>query len=187
MDSGYEITPVLRTLFNSDFFKEAKYQKVRSPIEVVVGTLKLTEDLQGPDPRLDAMAKEPGYTGQDILDPPSVEGWHTGKEWINSGALVKRVNFVADRVSNTELPGIRNIVKRVASNGQAMTPEALVDRCLDQMGPLEVTEATRKELISQAESEASISWATGEEYAGLSRRVGEMLALIAATGEYQFG
>ena len=69
----------------------------------------------------------------------------------------------------------------MASNGKAMTPEALVNRCLDQMGPLEVSEATRKELISQAESEGSVSWATEEEYAGLSRRVGEMLGLIAAT------
>ena len=27
------------------------------------------------------------YMGQDLLNPPSVEGWHTGKEWINSGSL----------------------------------------------------------------------------------------------------
>ena len=70
------------------------YKKVKSPVEVVVGTLRLTGDMQGPDPRLDTMAKVPGYMGQDILDPPSVEGWHTGEEWINSGALVERVNFV---------------------------------------------------------------------------------------------
>ena len=161
---------------------------VKSPVEVVVGTLTLTGDLAGPDPRLEGMGKEPGYMGQAILDPPSVEGWHTGKEWINSGSLVKRVNFVADRVSDTELPGVKSIVKRVAeSNGSAMTAEALVDQCLDLMGPIEMGEHTRRELLSHAESEGSISWAAGDDYARSSRRVGDMLALIAATREYQFG
>ncbi|MCH8184605.1 MAG: DUF1800 domain-containing protein [Chloroflexi bacterium] len=188
VSSGLEIKPVLRTMFNSDFFKESTYQKVKSPVEVVVGTLGLTGDLAGPDPRLEGMGKEPGYMGQAILDPPSVEGWHTGKEWINSGSLVKRVNFVADRVSNTELPGVKSIIKRVAeSNGSAMTAEALVDQCLDLMGPIEMGEHTRRELLSHAESEGSISWATEEDYARSSRRVGDMLALIAATREYQFG
>ena len=49
VESNYEIKPVLRALFNSDFFKEATYQKVKSPVEVVVGRLKLTGDLKGAD------------------------------------------------------------------------------------------------------------------------------------------
>ena len=179
VESGFEIRPVLRILFNSDFFKEAAYKKMKSPVEVVVGTLKFTQDLQGPDPRLESVSKQPGYMGQDILDPPSVEGWHTGKEWINSGALVNRVNFVAERVGNTDLPGVRSIIDRVASRETAITPDALVDRCLDQMGPLEVSVVTRKELLDHAESD-------GED-ADLPRRVADMLALIAATREYQFG
>ena len=189
VNSGFEIKPVLRTLFNSDFFKSeaVRYQKVKSPVEVVVGTLRLTKDLEGVDPRLEALAKQPGYMGQDILDPPSVEGWHTGKEWINSGALVKRVNFVADRVSDSELPGVQSIIKRVAANDTAITPEALVDRCLDLMGPMEVSERTLQELRDHAASEGPISCGTDEEYAGFSRQVGDMLALIAATREYQFG
>ncbi len=101
---------------------------------------------------------------------------------------MKRVNFVADRVSDTELPGVKRIVKRVAeSNGSAMTAEALVEQCLDLMGPVEMGEHTRGELLSHAESEGSVSWATDEEYTRSARRVGDMLALIAATREYQFG
>lgn len=187
VSSGFEITPVLRTLFNSDFFKEAMYQKVKSPIEVVVGTLRLTQDMQGPDPRLEAMANEAGYMGQEILDPPSVEGWHTGYEWINSGSLVKRVNFVSDRVSNTDLPGVRRIVDIIASaNGPSMAPSEFVDQCLDHMGQLPVNDRTRQELIVQAESEGPISW-DSSDYSESSRRTGEMLALIGATREYQFG
>ena len=184
VESGYEIKPVLRVLFNSDYFKEAAYQKVKSPVEVVVGTLRLTQDMLGVDPRLEAMGAEPGYMGQDMLDPPSVEGWHTGREWINSGALVGRINFVAARVSDTGLPGVQSIIKRVAADDKTITPGALVDRCLDQMGPIEVSEITRRELLAQAESDGPVST---ESETAVSRRVGEMLSLIAATREYQFG
>jgi uncharacterized protein (DUF1800 family) len=187
VDNNYEIKPVLRTMFNSDFFKNAQFKKVRNPVEVVVSTLRLTKDLQGPDPRLENTAREPGYMGQDIMDPPSVEGWHTGHEWINSGTLVKRINFVADRVSNVELPGVKAIVDRIAhSNGPSMNSAEFVEQCLDYMGPIEVGESTKKELISQVDSEGPVSWKP-EDYARSSERTGEMLALIAATREYQFG
>ena len=186
VENNYDVKPVLRALFNSDFFKDAMYRKVKNPTEVVVSTLRLTGDLQGPDPRLEAVAREPGYMGQDILDPPSVEGWHTGHEWINSGSLVKRVNFVADRISDTNLPGVKRIVERIASsNGPTMSPEEFVESCLDQMGPLPVSGQTRDELISQAESEGAVNWEDG--YDDSARRTGEMLALIGATREYQFG
>ncbi len=187
VNSGYDIKPVLRTLFNSDFFKEAMYQRIKSPVEVVVGALRLTGDLQKPDPRLEEVAMEPSYMGQAILDPPSVEGWSTGKEWIYASSLLERVNFVADLVANTELPGVQSIIRRAASNEIAMTPEALVDRCLDLMGPLPVAESTRKELVAQVESGGPVSCATEEEYDSFSRRVGDVLAVIVAAREYQFG
>jgi uncharacterized protein (DUF1800 family) len=188
VSSNFEIKPVLRQMFKSDYFKESAYQKVKNPTEVVVGTLRLTKDLQGVDPRLEQVAKEPGYMGQDILDPPSVEGWHTGVEWINSGSLVKRINFVADHVSNLELEGVQDIISLIAeSNGPSMTPEQLVDNCLDQMGPIEMTAGTRDELIANTETSGSVSWASDEDYSKSARRTADLLALIAATREYQFG
>jgi hypothetical protein len=125
--------------------------------------------------------------GQSLLDPPSVEGWQTGRDWINSGSVVKRINFVADRVSNIDLPGVQSIITRVASAGTATTPETLVEQCLDLMGPVQVSETTRQQLTSHAEEDGTMSWATNEEYATSAQRVGDMLALIAATTDYQFG
>jgi len=133
------------------------------------------------------MANEAGYMGQEILDPPSVEGWHTGYEWVNSGSLVKRINFVADRVGDTKLPGVRRIVEKIATaNGPSMSPAEFVDQCLYQMGQLPVADNTRSELINHAENEGSISWQDADHDES-SRRTGEMLALIGATREYQFG
>ena len=188
VDSGFEIKPVLRTLFNSDFFKESMFQKVKSPIETVVGTLRITGDLQGVQRELPEIGQFSAHMGQSLHNPPSVEGWQTGRDWINSGAVVGRINFVADRVSNTELPGVRNIVDRVAaSNGRQMTPDQLVAQCVDLIGPIEIGAETRLELISHASEEGSLSWAGDDDWARSSERVGEMLALIAATTEYQFG
>ena len=124
--------------------------------------------------------------GQSLHNPPSVEGWQTGRDWINSGAVVGRINFVADRVSNTEMPGVQKIVQRVAAaNGTQMSPDEMVDHCLDLFGPLDVAEVTRLELIEHASEQGDLSWS--DDYDGSSERVGEMLALIAATTEYQFG
>ena len=188
VDSGYEMKPVLRTLFNSDFFQEAHYRKVRNPAEVVAGTLRMVDDMKGPDPRWPELPPQTEYMGQTLMDPPSVEGWHTGKEWINSGAFMNRVNFVADRVKDTELPGVKDIVRRIAeSNGSAMTPDELVDRCLDLIGPLAVEDDTRLELIEQAATEGQVSWATDEDRSTSARRVGDVLALIAGTREFQMG
>ena len=66
--------------------------------------------------------------GQALLNPPTVEGWHTGKEWIDSGTLVERINFVADQVGNMELPGIKLIVDRMNSDASTMSPRGVCGR-----------------------------------------------------------
>ena len=188
IESGMNITPVMRTLFNSDFFKEATYKKVRSPAEVVAGTLRLTGDMHGPDARWGDLPVVARSMGQELLEPPSVEGWHTGSEWINSGAFTSRVNFAADQAGNADLPGVRDIISRVAaSNGSEMSPPELVQRCLDLMGPLEVAQETRDELVEHAEAEGPLVWNTDEGFTASAQRVTGMLALIAGTREFQFG
>ena len=185
VDSNYDIRSVLRVLLDSDFFKKARFAKVKSPTEVVVGTIRLVQDHAEVKPGLFPIMQECTYMGQDLLNPPSVEGWHTGKEWIDSGTLVERINFVAEKVGNTELPGVRSIIERLASRG-ALTPEQFVDGCLDLIGPLEVTEKTRSQLVGYASQGGELRRDTEEQRAQLARRTGEMLQIIAATGEYQF-
>ena len=78
VDFGYDIRSTLRVLFNSDFFKNARFARLKSPAEVVVGTLKLVGGFEFPSPGIGEMSRQPSYMGQDLLNPPSVEGWHTG-------------------------------------------------------------------------------------------------------------
>ena len=187
--NGYEIRPVLRTIFTSEFFKESLYRHVRNPAEVVAGTLRVTGALSEPHPDWEDVALEPMFMGQSLHDPPSVEGWHTGHEWINSGALVRRVNFMSDKFSDTSLPGVQDIISRVAaSNGTAMTAADLVDHCLDLMGPITVRDKTRQELVEYVAGEGGqVSWQSPEDFAHASRVTSKVLALISGTREYQFG
>ena len=182
-ESGYEITSVLRSMFNSQFFKDARFFKIKSPAEVVAGTLRLVGDWQRPGPGISDIGLQPGYMGQAILDPPSVEGWYTGKEWINSGSMLARINFVADHVTNTNLPGVKSIIADMKAEG-VTTPEQLVVASLDHMGYLELGDETRAQLMEHAKGNGDLDWS---DEAAAGTRIGEILALVGATTEYQFG
>ncbi|PKB81354.1 MAG: hypothetical protein BZY88_06610 [SAR202 cluster bacterium Io17-Chloro-G9] len=188
-DSNYNIGAMLRAIFTSDFFKaeDVRYAKVKSPAEVVAGTLRMVGDHQEVKPGLYEISQEPKYMGMDLMNPPTVEGWHTGREWIDSGTLVERINFASDLLGNTEMPGVKAIVNRLASQGATVSPASFVEGCLDLVGPLLVTEDTRNELTAHAQKAGDLTHATAAEQSEFTRRTGEMLQMIAATAEFQFG
>ena len=185
VESNYDIRSVLRVLFNSDFFKNARFAKIKSPAEVVVGTLRLVGGSEFPAPGIGDLSRQACYMGQDLLNPPSVEGWHTGAEWVNSGSLARRINFTADLVGDVNRPGTQAIINCLRALGP-ISPEQLVDACLDQMGPLEVTPESRKELIEFAEEDGHLAWDTEQASESSVQRVGELLQLIVALREYQY-
>ena len=100
---------MLEALFTSDFFKDesVRYQKVKNPAEMVVSLLRMVGEHQEIKPGLFELSQEPKYMGMDLMNPPTVEGWHTGREWIDSGTLVERINFAAEWLGNTETPGVQ--------------------------------------------------------------------------------
>ena len=188
-DSGYEISAMLRALFTSDFFKSeaTHYAKVKSPADVVIGIMRMVQDHTEPKPGLFFVAMEPKYMGLDLLNPPTVEGWHTGPEWINSGSLIDRINFAANLLGNTELPGVRSMVERLISQGETMTAEQLVDGCLDLVGPLTIAEETRRELVGHVAESGQLRHGNDSERAQFAQRAGETFQMIATTSEFQFG
>jgi hypothetical protein len=124
--------------------------------------------------------------GMDLMNPPTVEGWHTGREWIDSGTLVERINFASDILGNTELPGVQNLVNRLMAQGDSLSPQQFVEGCLDLTGPLDVTADTMGELRSHAEKSGDLRHGTDSERTEFTRRTGEMFQMIAATAEFQF-
>ncbi|MEE8290355.1 MAG: DUF1800 domain-containing protein [Candidatus Tectomicrobia bacterium] len=183
--SQYDIRSVLRVLFLSDFFKQARFAKIKSPAEVVIGLLRLAGGAEFPAPGIGNLAKQPSYMGQDLLNPPSVEGWHTGAEWVNSGTLMKRINFAADVLGDTSRPGIDAIVQRLKSQSD-LSPEGFVESCLDLIGPLDVRPEARQQLVEHASETGTLRWSTEQDASTSRARVGEMLQLIASVREFQY-
>ena len=186
--SGYDMRSTLRSLFNSDFFMDeaVRFAKVKSPAELIAGTMRLVGDYKYPKPGITALAEECNYQGQALLDPPSVEGWHTGGEWIDSGALLRRINFAADQMVKDDLPGIQSIIGRLSRRG-SLDAEGLVDGCLDLMGPVQVEDQTRRELIDHVSKSEPANGNGGGESRSFSDRVVGAMQIIASTREYQFG
>ena len=180
-----EIVPVLRALFNSDFFKAALFSRIKSPAEMVVGVMRFVGGAEFPFAGFTELARQPMYMGHDLLNPPSVEGWHTGQEWINSGTLMKRINFCSDKMGEVHRPGIRAVIDRIKAQGD-IAPEQLVDMCMDELGPLVVADGARQELVNHTAKDGDLCWGTEQESSSSEQRVASMLQMVVALREYQY-
>ena len=186
-DSGYDLTEMLGVLFNSEGFKNARFAKVKNPAEMVVGTMRLVgEHRDEIKPGLFEVCQEPKYMGMDLMNPPTVEGWHTGHEWIDSGTLVERINFAADYLGQTHLQGVQTMISNLMGQGASLSPQQFVEGCIDQVGCLNITDDTREELLAHVQREGDLSHGSDAERTEFVRRTGEMFQMLAATSEFQF-
>ena len=188
-DSGYEISAMLRAMFNADFFKDesVRFARIKSPAEMVVGTLRLAGGLELPSMETYAAAAVCSQMGQALYAPPSVEGWQGGSDWINTGAYVHRVNFASKILGNPNKPGLRALIAEVQDAAQdgALSPDALVDACLDAIGPMPVLDSTREGLTDYASKWGDLTFDTEQDAADAESKIIIMLQLAATTQEYQ--
>ena len=189
LDSGGQMRAVLSELFNADFFKNARqFKKVKSPTELVAGVLKQTGEFSEPKPGIfqfaittlnGSLVEGPmAIMGQRLMNPPTVEGWHTGHEWIDSGTLSERVGFVESQFEDIRKPGVSDMVERIGDLDAE--PAELVDRCLDILGGIAVSEQTYASLVDYAQELRDIKDEGGEVGAH------NLLQMTASTVDYQF-
>ena len=187
-DSGYRISAMLEALLKSESFqsRETWFEKVKSPAELVASVLRLTREFERPRREILDTAMHMVYMGQHLINPPSVEGWHQGVEWIDTGTLVERVNFASKHLGNLDAPGVRAIVERIKSRlGPMISPERLVDGCLDQMGAISVSPESRDVLIQFASEQGDLTVDSPDANGHADRRVTDTMQVIAATHEFQ--
>ena len=188
-DSGYSIEAMLRAMFNSDFFKSeaSHFARTKSPAEMVIGAMRLAGGLEIPSSETYAAAGACGGMGQGLLVPPSVEGWQGGSEWINTGAYVQRLNFVGKTLGDPNKPGVRAVIDRVArsAHGSMLSPEELVDSCLEVLGPMRVLDSTRSSLIDYAARYGPLRFSDQGEASRADEAIVAVIQLIVSTQEYQ--
>ena len=187
-DSNYDISYMLKVLFTSDFFKSESvwYEKVKSPAELVAGVLRLTGEFEKPRRDILDRANQMTFMGQQLINPPTVEGWHQGTEWIDTGTLAERINFVTQQLGDLNKPGTRAMVENIISNisqGQGgVSPERLVNTCLEQLGTYSVSQDTRDALVRFASQGGELDLSDNDED---RTKVAQILQLTAAAPEFQ--
>ena len=170
-----EIEPMVRRLLLSAQFRDPSnyYKRYAWPVEFVVRALK-----------------EVGWTGfsvndaltplvnmgQQLLEPPDVNGWELGRGWFSSGAMLARLNFAAQLATNQKF----NL--REAFRGSASTPDALVAHALDRLTPPEYDSTSYSALLEYAS--AGGTW-TGSD-AQLATKAAGVTHLVVGSGAYQF-
>lgn len=91
-NSNYDIASLMKDIFSSDWFYEAKNigTKIKSPIELIVG-IRRQLNIQLDRPEIQLVFQN--ALGQALFYPPNVAGWPGGKNWIDSSSLMLRMQI----------------------------------------------------------------------------------------------
>ncbi|MFL2760119.1 MAG: DUF1800 family protein [Dehalococcoidia bacterium] len=187
--NGHSIKAMLEAMFKSEFFKSQsiRYARIKSPAEMVVGTMRLAGPIQLPSDETYYAQAVCSNMGQALLGPPSVEGWQGGNEWINTGTYVERINFASKILNNPDKSGVRNIIDRIKVNAGTITitPDELVSACLEVLGPVDVSVLTEQRLKEFASKYGELGWQDRVSSEKFERAALSVIQLIVCTQEYQ--
>ncbi len=103
--SGYEIAPLLKDIFTSDWFYDQKNigTRVKSPVDLLVGIRRsIPMQIENEDAQLYLQK----ILGQVLFYPPNVAGWPGGFNWIDSSSLMFRMR-VPQLIATKEAFNIR--------------------------------------------------------------------------------
>jgi uncharacterized protein (DUF1800 family) len=114
--------------------------------------------------------------GQQLFEPPDVNGWELGKGWFTTGAMLTRMNFAATLAFNQRFNMARAAVEAKAS------PESLLEFFLDRLSPAPYEEAPLGELVAYLND--GVTW-NGSD-AQLQSKGAGLMRLIVGSSEYQF-
>jgi uncharacterized protein (DUF1800 family) len=171
---GFAIEPMVRRLLLSSQFRDPAnyYKRYAWPVEFVVRALK---EVGWTGFSVNDALTPLANMGQQLLDPPDVNGWEPGPGWFTSGAMLARMNFAAQLATNQKF----NL--RDAARGHGGTPEALVEHVLDRLTPPAYDGVARGALIDYAH--AGEAW-TGSD-AQLATKTAGLVHLVLGSGAYQ--
>tara|TARA_R110002095_G_scaffold152203_2_gene131797 strand:- start:1430 stop:2821 length:1392 start_codon:yes stop_codon:yes gene_type:complete len=105
--SNYSIEHVVGIILRSQHFfsPAARWQRVKSPVEFCVGTIRQLEPKRISN-LLPLVALNCDQQGQILFNPPSVKGWEGGTAWLNSNSTLTRLNWIAELLNGNPLSGL---------------------------------------------------------------------------------
>ncbi len=157
-ESHYDIRAALAEMLTSDAFYASRHRGVlvKSPVELVVGTLRVL-DLRPGQPLPFAIAA--AGMGQNLFSPPNVKGWPGGEVWINTSTLLARKQFI-DRVLRADEPPIAaasatSVTDDAGGNGISVKTVAAPMQVIAAADAADSGAARRQRFLRQMEREVS--------------------------------
>jgi len=134
LDIGWGVATVLRSRL---FFDTSNLgNRVSSPIDFVIGAVRALEVLD-PPPSTPVLADWCARLGQDLFDPPNVNGWPGGRAWITTRSAIGRANFAAALVEGESVGLSRPLDLHAlpARHGQERNPSFFAQLLLGAQAP----------------------------------------------------
>jgi uncharacterized protein (DUF1800 family) len=172
--SHYNMKSVIReVLLSSEFWDPAnRFARFAWPVEFVVRALK---DVGFNGFSVNDTLTPLSNMGQNLYDPPDVNGWDTGPAWFSTGSMLARMNFASSLSANQKFKLAE------AAAGHTSSPDALLSFVLDSIPTAPLSSAVRGEL--QAYLTATGGW-TGSP-AQVQSKVAGLAHLVSGSPEYQ--
>ena len=113
--------------------------------------------------------------GQQLFEPPDVNGWELGPGWFSTGGMLARMNFAASLASN------QKFVLRDAARPSKDSPDTLLDFAIKSLSLPDLEPDERSTLLDYVR--AGGTWVGSE--AQLLNKTGGLFHLLSGSGEYQ--
>lgn len=174
--SDGDIREVLRTMFNSpEFWSPENYRaKIKTPFEMTVSAVRALGAETNGGPAFHRWIAQMGE-GLFLAQPPT--GYpDVAEHWVNSGALLERMNFALALGSN-RIPGTRVNLDNLAPGIDNTNPRQVVDRYLSLLLRGDVSPQTRA-TIDKTLDEQMLAKASNLD-------VAKVVGLILGSPEFQ--
>ena len=173
-----EIKKVLEAMFKSEHFKsmDIRFKKVKSASDLVFGISRLVDKYKIPDLDSAELAINTLLMGQFLMNPPSVEGWHEGEEWIDSGSLIERINYASTEISNTSSYGVKRIIE-IIKETNITEPDDLINRTLETLGYIQITDKTKGMIKEHLRK---------NKFTNKEDKILDVLKIIVSTPDFQY-
>ncbi len=173
-----EIKKVLEAMFKSEHFKsmDIRFKKVKSPSDLVFGISRLVDKYKIPDLDSAELAINTLLMGQFLMNPPSVEGWHEGEEWIDSGSLIERINYASTEISNISSYGVKRIIE-IIKETNITEPDDLINRTLETLGYIQITDKTKGMIKEHLRK---------NKFTNKEDKILDVLKIIVSTPDFQY-
>jgi uncharacterized protein (DUF1800 family) len=144
--SGGDIKTTLRALFNDkEFFAPENYRaKIKTPFELLASSLRALDADVKASPALVGLL---GKMGEPLYGYIAPTGYpDTAEDWVNTGALLERMNFAVALASN-RIPQTKvNLAKF-----EAKSKQEILNKAVGEILEGEISASTRAMLLKQIE------------------------------------